>query len=74
MSASHSPANGGSHSPASAPLLDRFEADTKALLHTTPWGVLGLAADGTVTILNPTAEALWGVPAAAVLGQAPTQV
>lgn len=47
-------------------------ADT--LLATLPWGVLALAADGTVAALNPVAEALWGVPAAAVLGRTPAQV
>jgi PAS domain S-box-containing protein len=39
-----------------------------------PWGVLALAADGTVAALNPAAEALWGVPATAVLGHAPARV
>ena len=39
-----------------------------------PWGVLCLSPAGTVTVLAPLAEALWGVPAAAVLGHAPAQV
>jgi PAS domain-containing protein len=47
---------------------------TDFLLESLPWGVLGLAPDGTVAVLNPAAEALWGVPAAAVLGHAPAQV
>jgi PAS domain S-box-containing protein len=47
-------------------------ADT--LLQTMPWGVLALAPDGTVAMLNPAAEALWGVPTAAVLGRTPAQV
>ncbi|MGY2134912.1 PAS domain S-box protein [Hymenobacter sp. HD11105] len=49
-------------------------ADTSLLLASLPWGVLALAPDGTVAVLNPAAEALWGVPAAAVLGHAPAQV
>ncbi|HEX8658057.1 MAG TPA: PAS domain S-box protein, partial [Hymenobacter sp.] len=48
--------------------------DANLLLETMPWGVLALAPDGTVALLNPAAEALWGVPAAAVLGHAPAQV
>jgi PAS domain S-box-containing protein len=48
--------------------------DIELLLETLPWGVLALASNGTVAVLNPTAEALWGVPAAAVLGHAPAQV
>lgn len=39
-----------------------------------PWGVLALATNGAVAVLNPAAEALWGVPAAAVLGHQPAQV
>lgn len=41
-------------------------------LQMPPWGVLALAPDGTVAVLNPVAEALWGVPVAAVLGYTPT--
>ena len=40
-------------------------------LQMPPWGVLALAPDGTVAVLNPVAEALWGVPMAAVLGYTP---
>lgn len=36
--------------------------------------VLVLAADGTVQLLSPAAEFLWGLPAAAVLGRHPAQV
>jgi PAS domain S-box-containing protein len=57
---------------ASASLPAAVNADF--LLQTMPCGVLALAPDGTVTVLNPAAEALWGVPAAAVLGHAPAQV
>jgi PAS domain S-box-containing protein len=45
-----------------------------SLLQTMPWGVLGLAPDGTVAVLNPAAEALWGVPQAAILGLRPARV
>ncbi|OON65276.1 PAS domain S-box protein [Hymenobacter sp. CRA2] len=41
-----------------------------SLLAAVPWGVL-LAPDGTVAQLNAAAEALWGLPAAAVLGRRP---
>jgi len=44
------------------------------VLQTMPGGVLALAPNGTVAVLNPAAAALWGVPAAAVLGHAPAQV
>ena len=40
-------------------------------LQMPPWGVLALAPDGTVAVLNAVAEALWGVPVAAVLGYTP---
>ncbi|WP_426059028.1 PAS domain S-box protein [Hymenobacter sp. B1770] len=59
-------------SSASSPQGPGFDANL--LLETLPWGVLGLAPDGTLAMLNPAAEALWGVPAAAVLGHAPAQV
>ena len=49
-------------------------ADTHLLLASLPCGVLALAPDGTVAVLNPVAEALWGVPVAAVLGHLPAQV
>jgi len=39
-----------------------------------PWGVLVLALDGTVALLNPKAEALWGVPLASVIGYRPARV
>jgi PAS domain-containing protein len=48
--------------------------NTEFLLETLPWGVLGLAPDGTVAVLNPAAEALWGVPRSAVLGNLPWQM
>ncbi|RYU77129.1 PAS domain S-box protein, partial [Hymenobacter persicinus] len=57
-----------------AALPGQISADACTLLHTMPWGVLGLAADGTVTVLNPAASALWGVEAAEVLGQLPGRV
>jgi PAS domain S-box-containing protein len=47
-------------------------ADT--LRQPRPWGVLALAPDGTVAVLDPVAEALWGVPATAILSHVPAQV
>jgi PAS domain S-box-containing protein len=43
-------------------------------LDALPWGVLALAPDGTVALLNRAAEALWGVPATTILGHTPVQV
>lgn len=47
---------------------------SELLLAALPWGVLVLAADGTVAYLNAAAAALWGVPAADVLGRQPASV
>lgn len=73
---SASDASGAAHSATNASgtpsLLTATAAET--LLATLPLGVLALAADGTVAVLNPAAEALWGVPAAAVLGHTPAHV
>jgi PAS domain S-box-containing protein len=43
-------------------------------LDALPWGVLALAPDGTIALLNRAAEALWGVPATTILGHTPAQV
>ncbi|RTQ45912.1 PAS domain S-box protein [Hymenobacter gummosus] len=70
MPASTSPADADSPLEPSEPT----PAAVAAALHALPWAVLQLTAAGAVSLLNPAAEALWGVPAAAVLGRAPAAV
>ena len=74
MSASDTSGDASSAATAPGALSPLSAAAADTLLATMPIGVLALAADGTVTVLNPAAAALWGVPAAAVLGHMPTQV
>lgn len=73
LASSPSPAvNAGATSLAS-PIAGLSGGDS-SLLKSMPWGVLQLAPDGVVVVLNPQAEALWGLPATAVLGRTPAQV
>ncbi|WP_324671332.1 PAS domain-containing protein [Hymenobacter sp. GOD-10R] len=48
--------------------------DYTSLLQALPGGVVALAPDGTVALLNPAAESLWGVPKEAVLERRPAAV
>ena len=47
---------------------------SELLLEALPWGVLVLAADGSVVYLNAAAAAFWGVAASSVLGRQPATV
>lgn len=54
----------------SAPdLLDWLEQATPAALDTLPFGVIGLAADGTVTAYNAAEAALSGLTPSRVIGR-----